>query len=99
MNGLASEPEVWTERYETLRRYVLQGRALLQAQPLGLLVWLSKGMAGWMNEWSKLSQPEPPSSTAVGLPQRGLSTSSWQAELTVLLAQMTLPHLPPRCSL
>lgn len=98
LNGLTTEPDVWTERYETLRRYVLQGRALLQAQPLGLLVWLSNGMAGWMNEWSKLSQPELPSSTAVGLP-RCPSTGSWQEELTMLLAQMTLPHLPARCSL
>jgi hypothetical protein len=98
MNWLTMEPEVWTERYETLRRYVLQGRTRLQAQPLGLRVWLSKGMAGWMNEWSKLSQPEPPSPTAVELP-RCLSTGSWQEELTRLLAQMTLPLLQPRCSL
>ena len=97
MNRLATEPAVWTERYEVLRRYVLEGRALLQAQPMGLVLWLAKGMAGWMSEWSKLSQPEPQSPTAVWLP-RCPSTGSWQAELTILLAQMTLPHLQPRCS-
>lgn len=98
MNWLTTEPDVWTERYETLRCYVLEGRAVLQAQPLGLLVWISKGMVGWMSEWSKLSQPEPPRPTAVGL-ARCPSTGSWQEELTRLLAQMTLPHLQPRLML
>ena len=98
MNWLTTEPDVWTERYETLRRYVLESRAVLQAQPLGLVVWISKGMVGWMSEWSKLSQPEPARPTAVGLVQC-LSTGSWQEELTRLLAQMTLPHLQARCLL
>ena len=98
MNWLTTEPAAWTERYETLRRYVLEGRVVLQAQPLGLVLWMAKGMAGWMSEWSKLNQPEPQRPTAVWLP-RGPSTGSWQAELTMLLAQMTLPHLQPRCSL
>jgi hypothetical protein len=98
MNWLTTEPDAWTERYESLRRYVLERRALLQAQPLGLIVWISKGMVGWMSEWSKLSQPESQSPTSVWLP-RGVSGGSWQEELTRLLAQMTLPHLQPRCSL
>jgi len=98
MNWLTTEPATWTERYETLRRYVLEGRALLQAQPLGLVLWMTKGMAGWMSEWSKLSQPEPQSPAAVWLPLCP-STGSWQTELTMLLAQMTLPHLQPHCSL
>ena len=92
----ASEPAAWTERYESLRRYVLEGRAVLQAQPLGLVLWMTKGLAGWMNEWSKLSQPEPPRPSAVWPP---CSTGSWQEELTMLLAQMTLSHLRPTCSL
>lgn len=91
-----SEPAAWTERYESLRRYVLEGRALLQAQPLGLVLWMTKGLAGWMNEWSKLSQPEPSRLSRVWPPS---STGSWQEELTMLLAQMTLSHLPSTCSL
>ena len=98
MNGFTTEPAAWTERYETLRCYVLEGRALLQAQPLGLVLWMAKGMAGWMSEWSKLSQPEPQTPATVWLP-RCLSCGPWQNELTMLLAQMTLPHLQPRCSL
>ena len=91
-----SEPAAWTERYESLRRYVLEGRAVLQAQPLGLILWMTKGLAGWMNEWSKLSQLEPARPNAVWPPS---STGSWQKELTMLLAQMTLSHLRPTCSL
>ena len=98
MNWLATEPAVWTERYESLRRYVLEGRAMLQAQPWGLVLWMAKGMAGWMSEWSKLSQPEPQTPATVWL-LRCLSCGPWQNELTMLLAQMTLPHLQPRCSL
>src|SRR2546427_582551 len=53
MNGFTTEPAAWTERYETLRCYVLEGRALLQAQPLGLVLLRAKGMAGWMSaSWS-----------------------------------------------
>ncbi len=99
MNGFTTEPAAWTERYETLRCYVLEGRALLQAQPLGLVLWMAKGMAGWMREWSRLSRPEPHSPATVWL-ARCPSTGCWQEELTRLLAQMTLPHLQqPRCSL
>ena len=92
MNGLVTEPAAWTERYESLRRYVLEGRARLESQPLGLVLWMAKGMAGWMSQWSKLSQPESPSPGAAGRPQCPC-TAQWQAELTMLLAQMTLPHL------
>jgi|SRR2546425_8953485 len=97
-SGLTTEPAAWTERYEILRRHVLEGRAVLQAQPLGLVLWRAKGMAGWMSEWSKLSQPEPQSLPTVW-PPRSLSSGPWQEELAMLLAQMTLAHLQPRCSL
>jgi hypothetical protein len=44
----------WTERYETLRHYVLEGRQRLQSQPLGLALWTAQGMAGWMRQWTQL---------------------------------------------
>jgi hypothetical protein len=92
MNWLITEPAAWTERYETLRRYVLEGRALLESQPLGLVLWMAKGTAGGMSEWSKLSQPESPAPPMACQP-RCPGTGQWQEELTMLLAQMTLPHL------
>ena len=91
-----SKPAAWTERYESLRRYVLESRAVLQAQPLGLVLWMTKGLAGWMNEWSKLSQSQPMRPGTLWLAP---ATGSGQAELTMLLAQMTLSHLSPTCRL
>src|SRR3989442_3542357 len=98
MNGFTTEPAAWTERYETLRRYVLEGRTVLQAQPLGLVLWMAKGMAGWMNEWSKLSSPEPQSPPTAWL-ARCLFNGPRPEELTMFLAQMNHWHLQPRCSL
>jgi hypothetical protein len=86
----------WTERYETLRRYVLAGRQRLQSQPLGLAVWLAKGMAGWMRQWRQSLEP---ASAPVSAPPRLSDAQRWQQPLSVLLAQMTLPHLEPPPSL
>jgi hypothetical protein len=94
MNSNLTFSTVWTERYEALRRYVLEGRQRLQTQPLGLALWLAKGMAGWMKQWTELIQlsgsPRPVLSTPV-------VSDAWQEPLTLLLAQMTLEQFqPPR---
>lgn len=88
---------VWAERYESLRRYVLEGRSLFQTQPLGLALWLAQGMASWMRQWSQVIEATPPP-RAAALP-RGPSAGPWQQQLTRLLAQMTLAHLQPQVSL
>ena len=81
---------VWVERYETLRRHVL-GEPFLPTIPLSLTLWLAHGMAGWMHLWAiekecsaRLSPPPPP---------RYPATTTWQGQLTRLLAQMTTQHL------
>jgi hypothetical protein len=94
MNSNRACSTVWTERYEVLRRYVLEGRQRLQTQPLGLALWLAKGMAGWMKQWTELIEvrslsPRPVFSTPV-------ASGGWQEQLTLLLAQMTLEQLQPR---
>lgn len=85
----------WTERYETLRRYVLAGQQRLPSQPLGLALWLAKGMAGWMRQWTQWLEPARASASG----PRGPEAVSWQQPLTVLLAQITLQHLEARGSL
>lgn len=87
----------WTERYEALRRYVLEGRQRLQSQPLGLAVWLTQGMAGWMRQWRQSLEP---ASAPVPAPPRlpDVQPQRWQQPLTVLLAQMTWQHLEPSLS-
>ena len=90
MNNALRGSVAWTERYESLRRYVLEGRSRLQAQPLGLALWLSQGMAGWMEQWSRLTEATPlPAKAALRTPLPG----GWQQPLTMLLAQMTLGYL------
>ena len=82
----------WTERYETLRRYVLEGRQRLASQPLGLGVWVAKGMAGWMRQWTRLLEPTTaPISAMYGPGQSG--PGAWSQPLTMLLAQITLQYL------
>lgn len=88
---------VWTERYEVLRQYVLEGRQRLQTQPLGLALWLAKGMTGWMRQWTELIQLRAPAPRPV-LPGPAV-TDAWQEQLTLLLAQMTLQQLQPHRAL
>jgi len=88
----------WTERYESLRRYVVGGGGVLESPPLGLALWLAKGMAGWMRQWSQLTEQAPwPGRANIPLP--GRPPDSWQRPLTLLLAQMALEHLQPQSSL
>ena len=81
---------VWVERYETLRRHFL-GDPVLSAQPLSQVLWLAHGMAGWMRHWKMES--ECPVNPSVALPPRCPATTTWQGQLTHLLAQMTTQHL------
>ncbi len=96
--GSALGAATWTERYETLRRYVLEGRQRLQSQPLGLAVWLAQGMAGWMRQWRQSLEP---ASAPVAAPPRlpEAQPNRWQQPLTTLLAQITLQHLEAHMSL
>lgn len=80
----------WTEHYETLRRHALASRDHLGADPLGWGLVCRRGLAGWMNAWRQASEAPIASSP---VPPRCPMTPGWQHELTVLLAQMTAPHL------
>jgi hypothetical protein len=83
---------LWSQRYEALRRHVVEQPQVLISAPLGLIVVFTRGLAGWMQSWW-----EAPSelSTSMVLPQphRCLSTPQWQQQLTGLLAHMTAQHL------
>ena len=95
MNPVSSGSTSWTQRYEALRQYVLEGQQRLAAQPLGLALWVAQGMAGWMKQWRELiPTPSPP----VGLPAPVLAPAGggWQEQLTCVLAQMTLANLQAR---
>ena len=91
MKAPSTSSAAWAERYETLRRYVLEGRQRLETQPLGLALWVAKGMAGWMRQWMEVTQGAPPPPRPAVLPGGRLNRG--QPQLTILLAQMTLDSL------
>jgi len=84
-------PELWRQRYEALRQYALGGCDLLAAPPLGLHLLHCQGLAGWMQRWADETEGDLVNSTPAPLPDGPV----WQEQLTVLLAQMTFPHLRP----
>jgi hypothetical protein len=88
----------WSERYEALRRHVLNGAPVFESQPLSLVVWLAQGMAGWMREWTKAVQTAP-SPAVVPRPLPFAATALCQQQLTLLLAQITVRRLYPTACL
>ena len=88
---------VWKQRYEALRQLAIGGRQILESDPLGLVLLLRQGVAGWMCSWSELTHTAPPRSTPVQPPVA--FTNGWQHQLTQVLAEMSLAHLPNRLPL
>jgi hypothetical protein len=84
----------WSERYEALRRHVLNDGHVFESQPLGLVLWLAQGMAGWMREWTKAVQAAP-LPAVVPRPLPFVATALGQQQLTLLLAQITVQRLYP----
>jgi hypothetical protein len=83
----------WKQRYEALRQLALAGRQILETEPLGLILLLRQGVAGWMRSWSGAAQTSPsqrePIARAAFTP-----ASAWQHQLTEVLAEMSFAHLP-----
>jgi hypothetical protein len=83
--------ETRKQRYEALRQTAVTGGRILGTDPLGLVLLFRQGLAGWMRGWSALA--ETPATALV--PMSALPPASlWQRELTEVLAQMSLAHLP-----
>jgi hypothetical protein len=78
----------WKGRYEALRRLAVGAKQMWEVQPLGLVLLLRQGVAGWMSRWPELAEQTrgAPLSEPVLIPAR-------QQELTQLLAAMSLAHL------
>jgi hypothetical protein len=85
---------IWVERYEALRHHVLKAGPVLDLQPLGLVLWLDQGMAGWMRRWAEAVELASSPAVAPSAPPRPIG-SLWQQQLTLLLAQITVERLYP----
>ena len=87
-----TDASTWTQRYEAVREHLLTGRQTLGADPLGLVLLLEHGVAGWMSWWlDGLAKDRSSIETPAVLfcPP----TPIWQQQLTMLLAQMTATQL------
>jgi hypothetical protein len=85
---------VWKQQYESLRQLAVGGRQILESEPLGLVLLLRQGIAGWMRSWSE----SVPVASLQSTPPRPpvASASGWQHQLTQVLAEMSLAHLSNR---
>lgn len=85
-------PTASIEQYEALRQNALEPGRIFSVVPLGAVLVVKNGMAGWMRRWSQVGDPAAP---AASLPLHPAGDEAgWQRELTVLLAEMTATHLP-----
>jgi hypothetical protein len=92
MNARAPNPSLWTERYESLRRHVLEAHPILGNDPLDLALLAQGGMALWIRQWVAPA-PVPRNAPTRPAPVSAPRLPDWQHELTLVLGQMTLQHL------
>ena len=88
-----------SEHYEALRRNALECGRIFSRDPLGAMLVVTTGVAGWMRQWRQVSGEiiaAPSLSRPLSCPP---PEPGWQHELTVLLAQMSARHLRPGLSL
>lgn len=82
-------PRIGAEHYEALRGHVREGTGRLGSAPLGAVLVVKMGVAGWMRHWTQISA----ATLAVPPVTPVTSEPGWQRELTVVLAAMTASHL------
>jgi hypothetical protein len=93
MNSAPTPLNLWTERYETLRRHFVDNRQCLASDPLGLTLLLGNGMAGWMRAWRSCAEAAPKADAPTPDSWCSPISTGWQQELTLLVAHMTVQHL------
>jgi hypothetical protein len=95
MNVPEPNASLWRQRYENLRRHFLEGRQILGTDPLGLVLLLRIGVAGWMRQWTAMpTGTQTPASVVESFEPSSAMSTGWQHELTLVLAQMAARHLP-----
>lgn len=95
MNSPLTPSQLWTERYEALRRHVLGDAPVMGMSPLGLAVLQQKGVTNWMQAWTRGAMGEPPPIPSTAQGWGPSAPPAWQQELTQLIAHMTIQLLHP----
>jgi hypothetical protein len=89
----AACPAGSAERYEALRQNAVTREQIFSVAPFGAILVVKNGVAGWMRQWRQAAGQitAVPSGPRTAPPNE----PGWQHDLTVLLAQMSAPHLRP----
>jgi len=87
-------PVATADHYEALRRDAVTCERIFSADPLGAILIVKHGVAGWMQRYNRVcgAPATPAPADCLPLPN---DTPLWQHELVVVLAGMTAPHLRP----
>lgn len=92
----ASCPSGSAEQYEALRQNAVTREQIFSVAPLGAILVVKNGVAGWLRQWRQVS------SESIAAPSRPAPRSplapGWQHDLTLLLAQMSAPPRRPSLS-
>jgi len=78
-----------TEHYEALRQNAVTREPIFSTAPLGAVLVVKSGVAGWMRRWGQVCSETNRSSPL--LP--AANEPNLHRELAMLLAAMTAPHL------
>jgi len=85
-------PLAAAEHYEALRRGAVARDQVFSATPLGTILLVQNGVAGWMRRWEQVGGAPASPATPASLPLP-CDEPRWQRDLAMLLAEMTVPHL------
>ena len=92
MKSSASNPDLWRQRYETLREHATHGGGMLAGPPLGLHLLRWHGLAGWMARWNQVIESADIAAAPLAIVPAA-SAFVRQEQLTVVLAQMAFAQL------
>jgi hypothetical protein len=61
------KPTIAAEHYEALRRHAVEGPGRLGADPLGAILVVTAGVAGWMRQWTRIATGTSAASVLAGM--------------------------------
>jgi len=90
---MTSSPSDSAEQYEALRQNAVAREPIFSVPPLGAILVVKSGVAGWMQRWKQVSGGVIAAPSSPPPLSRPPNEPGWQHELTLLLAQMSARQL------